>query len=283
MMNQLQTKEPLTREQLHRVAPSIFAQSAHESRSDRYEYIPTVQVLDVLQDEGFEPYFVMQSRTRNEGKRDFTQYMLRLRQTSDMQRRAVVGETVMEICLINSHDGSSSYQLSAGVFRFTCTNGMMVPDGILQSIKVRHQGNIVHDVLSGVFAMAEQFGLVRDNMDLMRSIPLTIDERLVLGEADLALKYEDDKAPITKYDVIRPNRRDDFKNDLWTTFNTIQEHMIKGGDRGVGTTGRRQTTRAVSSIDTSVKLNKALWRLADGMAKIKTTGGLEDIDFVTTK
>lgn len=42
---------PLTDEQLFRVAPSIFATGKHESRSDRYTYIPTIEVYD-LSDNG---------------------------------------------------------------------------------------------------------------------------------------------------------------------------------------------------------------------------------------
>ena len=34
-------------------APSIFAAGKHESRSERYAYIPTIDVLRGLQKEGF--------------------------------------------------------------------------------------------------------------------------------------------------------------------------------------------------------------------------------------
>ncbi|EEF6566847.1 DUF945 domain-containing protein, partial [Salmonella enterica] len=30
-----------------------------------------------------------------------------------------------EIILLNSHDGSSSYQMVPGLFRFICTNGLV--------------------------------------------------------------------------------------------------------------------------------------------------------------
>ena len=37
----LRSDSPLTDDQIHRVAPSIFADAPHESRSKRYAYIPT--------------------------------------------------------------------------------------------------------------------------------------------------------------------------------------------------------------------------------------------------
>jgi len=44
------------------VAPSIFADAPHESRSERYSYIPTASVLQGLRGEGFEPFMVCQTR-----------------------------------------------------------------------------------------------------------------------------------------------------------------------------------------------------------------------------
>ncbi|EBA7968526.1 DUF945 domain-containing protein, partial [Salmonella enterica] len=35
------------------------------------------------------------------------------------------GKEVPEIILLNSHDGSSSYQMVPGLFRFICTNGLV--------------------------------------------------------------------------------------------------------------------------------------------------------------
>ena len=71
---------PLDNEQLFRAAPSIFAEEKHGSRSERYTYIPTIQVVDGLRSEGFFPFSVCQSRTRIEGKAEFTKHMIRLRQ-----------------------------------------------------------------------------------------------------------------------------------------------------------------------------------------------------------
>ncbi|WP_139154205.1 DUF932 domain-containing protein, partial [Enterobacter hormaechei] len=52
--------------------PSAFSSDKHDSRSERYTYIPTINILDRLRDEGFQPYYATQSRTRDQDKRDFT-------------------------------------------------------------------------------------------------------------------------------------------------------------------------------------------------------------------
>ncbi len=49
-----------------------------------------------------------------------------------------VGDTAVEVALINSHDGTSAYELSLGAFRLACLNGMMVSEGLVETVKVRH-------------------------------------------------------------------------------------------------------------------------------------------------
>lgn len=51
----LRSETPLSDDQIRRVAPSIFADAPHESRSERYSYIPTAAVLTELRKEGFQP------------------------------------------------------------------------------------------------------------------------------------------------------------------------------------------------------------------------------------
>ena len=75
----LRSEAPLGEEQMRYVAPSIFATGKHESRSERYAYIPTIDVLRGLSTEGFEPFMVAQSKSRIEGKTEYTKHMIRMR------------------------------------------------------------------------------------------------------------------------------------------------------------------------------------------------------------
>lgn len=77
--NLIRRDRPLTREELFRVVPSVFSEDKHESRSERYTYIPTISLLDSLQREGFQPFFACQTRVRDPGRREHTKHMLRLR------------------------------------------------------------------------------------------------------------------------------------------------------------------------------------------------------------
>ena len=104
--------QPLSEDQMRAAAPSIFAEGKHASRSERYTYIPTIDVLRGLRKEGFEPFMVAQGASRVEGKAEFTKHMIRMRHAGQVQTRPEANE----IILINSHDGASSYQMLAGMF-----------------------------------------------------------------------------------------------------------------------------------------------------------------------
>jgi hypothetical protein len=41
-VNQIRRDRPLTREELMSHVPSVFSEEKHESRSERYTYIPTI-------------------------------------------------------------------------------------------------------------------------------------------------------------------------------------------------------------------------------------------------
>ncbi len=262
----LRSEYPLTDDQIHRVAPSIFADAPHESRSQRYAYIPTAAVLAELRKEGFQPFMVTQTRVRDEGKREHTKHMLRLRHASQIN-----GAEANEIVLLNSHDGTSSYQMLAGMFRFVCSNGLVCGDTVAD-VRVPHKGDVAGSVIEGAFEVLSGFERVKESRDAMRAITLDEGEAEVFARSALALKYDptDNKpAPITESQILMPRRFDDRRPDLWSVFNRTQENLTKGGLHGRSANGRRQQTRPVQGIDTDVRLNRALWMLADGLRQLK--------------
>jgi hypothetical protein len=262
----LRSDSPLSDDQIHRVAPSIFAEAPHESRSQRYAYIPTATVLTELRKEGFQPFMVTQTRTRHEDRRDYTKHMIRLRHASQINARGEANE----IILLNSHDGTSSYQMLAGMFRFVCSNGLVCGDTVAD-VRVPHKGDVAGQVIEGAYQVLHGFDRALESRESMQAITLDEGEAEVFARAALSLKYDDpDKpAPITESQILMPRRFDDRRPDLWMTFNRIQENLTKGGLSGRSANGRRQQTRPVQGIDSDVRLNRALWLLADGLRQLK--------------
>ncbi|MFA7278736.1 MAG: DUF932 domain-containing protein [Sterolibacterium sp.] len=258
-------------------APSIFAQDKHDSRSERYTYIPTIDVLAGLRKEGFVPVEVRQGGSKDEVKRNFTKHLVRLRHAD--QQNIVNGDSFRELILLNAHDGTSSYQLMSGLFRMVCSNGLITcEDGQMQ--RVAHKGDIVNQVIEGAFRIIEGNEQVQERVGHMSQLQLTSSEQNAFAEAAIELRFsakdEDGNlkdAPISAGQANDIRRMADRGNDLWKTFNRVQENLIRGG---VGYThqnedGRRsnRATRPVQSIDGDTSLNRALWVLANKMAELK--------------
>ncbi|MEO1109825.1 MAG: DUF932 domain-containing protein [Pseudomonadota bacterium] len=266
----------LDEDELRRLAPSIFATEAHESRSDRFQPIPTIDILRGLMNEGFMPVGAKQSRTRDESKTNFTKHLIRLRRLDD-DRRYSVGDTVCEILLKNANDGTSAYDLMAGLFRVCCLNSLVTQTSTLDSVKVRHSGDVAGKVIEGTYrVMGEAEKTLVAPAD-WSGLALNSDERHAFAEAAHVLRFGDAEGetntPVKPAQLLEPRRRDDRSKDLWTTFNVAQENMIRGGIRAVGRDAqgrrRRSRTRAVNGIDQDIKLNKALWVLTEKMAELK--------------
>jgi len=265
----IRSDSPLAEDQMRSAAPSIFAPGKHQSRSDRYAYIPTIDVLRGLRKEGFEPFMVAQSRSRIEGKTEYTKHLIRMRHAGLLSARPEANE----IILINSHDGASSYQMLAGVFRFVCCNGL-VCGTVSNDIRIPHKGNVQDDVIEGAFRVLDDFEAVDTSTEAMKCLTLNDAEERAFATAALALRYGErtdgqPPAPITAEQLVEARRPEDLGHSLWTTFQRVQENAMRGGQPGRSTQGRRIRTREVASIDRGVSLNRALWVLAEEMRKLK--------------
>ncbi|MGX9272324.1 DUF932 domain-containing protein [Pantoea ananatis] len=256
-INQIRRDRPLTREELMLHVPSVFSEDKHTSRSERYSYIPTITLLENLQREGFQPFFACQTRVRDLNKRDHTKHMLRLRRESQ-----ITGKQVPEIILLNSHDGSSSYQMLPGLFRFVCQNGLVCGE-TFGEVRVPHKGNVVEKVIEGAYEVLGIFDRVEEKRDAMQSLLLTPTAQQAFARAALTYRFGDKHQPLTSSQILTPRRYEDRQDDLWSVFNRCQENLLKGGLPGRTAKGKRSQTRAVKGIDGDVKLNRALWVMAE--------------------
>ncbi|MBN0452199.1 DUF945 domain-containing protein, partial [Pseudomonas aeruginosa] len=103
-----------------------------------------------------EPFMVCQTRVRNEDRREYTKHLIRLRHASQIN-----GDEANEIILLNSHDGTSSYQMLAGMFRFVCHNGLVCGD-TTADIRVPHKGDVVSQVIEGAYGVLDGFERVQN-------------------------------------------------------------------------------------------------------------------------
>ena len=259
----VRSEAPLSEGEMRRAAPSIFALAKHRSRSDRYTHVPTIEVLRELGAEGFEPFMVAQNRSRTAGKAEFAKHLIRMRHATCIAGR----DEVDEIILINSHDGASPYRMLAGVFRVACRNGLVVGSAN-HGVRIVHKGDILHDVIESAFRVLQGFGAVGEAIAAMKATTLDDGERHAFARAAIDVRYGertpwDPPAPATPEMLLEPRRAEDAGPSLWSTFQRVQENLVRGGQSGRRASGRRMQTRGVSSIDHGVDLNRRLWALAE--------------------
>lgn len=258
-INQIRRDRPLTREELMQHVPSVFGEDKHASRSEKYTFIPTITLLENLQREGFQPFFACQSRVRDPGRREHTKHMLRLRRTGQIN-----SQQVPEIIILNSHGGESSFQLLPGIFRSVCTNSLICGQSFGE-IRVPHRGNVVERVIEGAYEVLGVFDRVEAKRDAMQSLLLPPPAQQALANAALTYRFGEEHHPVTASQILTPRRHEDRQDDLWTTYQRLQENLLKGGLPGRTAKGKRSHTRAVNGIDGDVKLNRALWVMAENM------------------
>jgi hypothetical protein len=71
-------------------------------------------------------------------------------------------------------------------------------------------------------------------------------------------------------DLLIPHREEDYKDDLYTVLNIIQENLIRGNVSGVNKeSGRRFKSKEIKSITTDAQVNKGVWEIAEKIASIK--------------
>lgn len=269
--------QPLSDDDIMSVAPSVFADKPHESRSSRYVYVDTRALLAEYRSNGWQVVRAQQSKSRIPGKSEFTKHMLRFRHESATSLQ--VNGTLPEVVLLNAHDGTSSYQLWSGLFRLVCLNGCVVPMGEHEAVRVHHTGKAIPEIIDGSFRVLEHSKRALAAPEQWSRIQLNDTERLALAESARVVRLGDADgkvdSPIQASQFLSTRRHEDAGRDLWTTFNVLQENAIRGGLHGRmprderGNRGRRVSTREVNGIDQDVKLNKALWMLAESMAKLK--------------
>jgi hypothetical protein len=241
------------------LAPAAFASSAHKRTSAKYTFIPTERVLTGLMDAGFVPVEARQTHARRSSPAH-ARHVLRLRRRFETVQ---LEGSVPEVVFLNSHDGSSAYQLRMGLFRVVCTNGLIVSRGAFPAYCVPHRGNVVDEVVAGALKLSENFERLAGQVERMERRHLFKDEQLRFAERALALRYPNpEEARMQPSQLLTCRRVEDTSDDLFTVFNRCQEALLRGGLCRRAASGRLSRTRRITSIKEEIRLNSGLWDLA---------------------
>ena len=260
------SQAPLTNEQLRAAAPTLFTQEPHCEVSDKYHFIPTIDIIEEIKSHHWYPMSVSQASVRDEEKEGYQQHCVRFRHFEDLLNPK---ENAVELLLFNSHDRTKSFSISAGIFRFVCANGLVVSESVFESYKIKHLGDKDNDVANAVTSITAIKPKLMSKINTLSSITLSQLEKETFAKSAIPLRFEE-HLEVDYKDLLTPHREEDYKDDLYTTLNIIQENLIRGNVSGINKeTTRRFTSKEIKSITTDTQINRGIWELAERIATIK--------------
>ena len=254
----------LTNSEIAARCPQVFETSYSARRTKRYGQFTTSQVIDALRTEGYEVTNAFAQSVRAEMRPTIhNKHCVRLSHR-DFLDTLHPDETRPEIVIVNSHDGSSSFRIMAGIFRLVCSNGLIVADDMTANQRVCHwKGNSLDDVIAASLAVAEQAKESYELIDQMKSQNLTPQQQKSYAQKAAEIRMNFNKNAKIKYseNLLIPHRHEDnITPSIWNTYNVVQENCIKGGQQ-VGS----YILRPLTNISQNIEVNRKLWQEATAL------------------
>jgi len=248
----------MTLDQVKEVAPSVFATSASPKVSNRYTFVPTVDIVENFQREGWDIASVRQT-----GKGIHGLHEIKFR-NGELPN---VGDTLVEAIIRNSHNGMSTLSVSAGLFRLVCSNGLTVATSAADSFRVRHAGFELDDVKRLTEDFSKRLPVIEGSVNRMMERELTIDEKIDFVRKSAEVRWKTGSVPATLdyEEILNPLRDADNGDSLWQVFNVVQEKWVRGGIQYKSNSGRKTKLRTLNDILNTNRINTKLWDLAEEM------------------
>jgi len=257
---------PLSTQELITQAPALFTKQPHNEVSDKYHFIPTIEVINQIKEHNWYPVNVQEASVKDISKEGFQRHLVRFRHFDDLLNPQ---SNAVELLLFNSHDRSTAFSISAGIYRFVCSNGLVIADNVFESYKIKHIGDRENDVVTAIANITAFKPKLQSKINAFESLDLSRQEKESFAKSAIPLRFTE-HLKVDHNDLLVPHREEDVKDDLYTTLNVIQENLLRGNISGQNKeTGRKFTSREITSISKDVDVNQGLWDIAERIASIK--------------
>jgi hypothetical protein len=239
----------LTYEQAVEKYPAIAATGPSSKASSKYNFISTGEIVH----KALENDWVIRDTKAGRGLHGV--HTVNLVHKSQVEAHHTEG--FPQISLINSHNLSRRFSLSLGFFRLVCSNGLIAPTGLCQSIRpTLHrpgafgEGNDIIGLLNESFG---QFDNIVTQTQVMKERQLSEEERKMLAHYAYYIRFRYRMMQPKKVnldELLKPRRSADEGTNLWTTFNVIQENLTRGG---------KLIGNGITQFQDELRFNQELW------------------------
>lgn len=250
---------------MENVDNQLIEQNQGFNMSQKYSPITTKNVVESLKADGYEITKFSAAKVRKKTKDGFQKHLLRIsRNDLDLG----IDGLRPEIILINSYDGSSSFQLLVGIFRFACANGLVVGNSYFNK-RIRHVGNVLPKVLTAVSEVKTALPMIAQDIEKFGQRQLSQSEKEQFALKIAQLVVTDKVVPVQTESLLRVQRDDDKGNDLFTVLNVVQENILQGNLKVISKVDldrKVRKMRKVKSLTRSTEINQIVWDSASELA-----------------
>ena len=260
-------------EELKEIAPSIFTKKGSDKTSSKYTHIPTDRVIKDLELLGWGVVDAKEVNARQDKGYQKHLVVFRNPDVSINKKSTNVDGEVFEdivfpqILVTNSHDGKNSFKFQAGLYRMVCENGLVIADQQFEDYTIRHMG-YDFEALQGVIKdMISNLDLTVESMNKMRKIELDENQQFEFAKKLLDIRVEGTDNLYREEqigDILVPQRKEDFGDDLWSVFNRVQENIVEGNFKyyNAKTLGSERQARPIKNFKQDMDVNKKLFSAA---------------------
>ena len=261
-MLDLSKVEFLSDEQIKEQAPSVFTQKPSKEVSKHYTHIPTTKVINDMRTLGWDVVDAKQVAARTSSTRGVQKHLVVFR-NPDVVIDGNDGDTVFpQILLTNSHDGKNSFQFQAGLFRLICSNGLVISDHNFSKLKIRHMGYDFSELKTTINELVSALPLTVESMNKFKQTQIDDEQKIDFAVKAIGLRFgKDNRLEIDYEQLIKPTRKEDEGDDVWSIFNIVQEKLIDGDFEYVSGTKLRKA-RKIKNFKQDLELNQKLFDLA---------------------
>lgn len=250
------------------MAPAVMATKPYRNVSQKYAFVPTIELVEMLTERLWWPTRAQQARVNKKDRYGFQRHLVRLAHEKDLITKKP-GDRV-ELVLLNSHDKNCAFALMAGIYRLVCENGLIVGQ---DKFAFRHKHIFLEkeELFANVDAIEDNASRLHKHISQFQKIQMDERERKRFAKSAVEVAWREvSRSPIKPDTLLVPRRKIDEKMDLWTTYNVVQENLMKGGLSGKSRkSNRRVKTGKITSVTKDVKMNAQLWQLAEKIAQKK--------------
>lgn len=246
----------MTPQEIKVLAPSVFSTKPSPLMSNRYTFLPTFELIEKFEREGWGV-----SKASQIGKGNYGRHEVRMRNHNIPN----VGDSLVEAIISNSHNGMSSFKIHTGLYRLVCSNGLTVPTSVIDNISIRHSNLELGEIRRITDEFAERLPIIQRSVSKMENTFLNDEQTIELLDKSLSLRWKKEYAPlkINLDEILVPEREADMGNSVWKTFNVIQEKFVRGGIHYNSKKGRSMTSKTIKNFENINKINTGLWELAE--------------------